>query len=160
MNGDILGEWIENTVMPSLDRHYCLVVDTASYHNALLQEINVSTSSSSKNTIKLWVMKKHTVQWNAYATWPAFPGFKLAQIHRYFILTIMEHWHERLKLPSFHSNINPMELAWTKVKGYVADGNNKSKLYDVKQLAYKGISKINQGYFALCGDYVSREERI
>lgn len=58
MNGRIFRDWIENTLLPILDRPSCLVMDNASYHNVVAQEDKVPNSSSTKDEIKTWLAKK------------------------------------------------------------------------------------------------------
>lgn len=51
MNGDVFIEWLKNIVLPSL-YFVCLITDNASYRNAVSQEDQIPTSSSSKDAIK------------------------------------------------------------------------------------------------------------
>ena len=69
--------------------------------------------------------------------------------------------HEVVRLPVAHCKLNPIEMAWSQVKGYVKDNNKKygvnnnyvnvhfynSFLYrftlsEVKELVYKGFEKV------------------
>jgi transposase len=42
--------------------------------------------------------------------------------------------HIILRLPPFHYELNPIELAWPMVKQYVKQNNTTSKLSDVRNL--------------------------
>jgi transposase len=51
-----------------------------------------------------------------------------------------------LRLPPYHSHLNPIELVWAKVKGEVAAENKTFKLCDVTTLAYNALSQIDKDY--------------
>jgi transposase len=49
MNGQMSRHWMENNLLPILDRPSCLVMDNASYHNAVSEEDKVPTASNTKD---------------------------------------------------------------------------------------------------------------
>ena len=46
-----------------------------------------------------------------------------------------------LRLPPYHCDLNPIELAWAVVKGHVKANNTTFHLADVKQLLIQGVEK-------------------
>ena len=50
--------------------------------------------------------------------------------------------HRELRLPVVHPELNPIELAWSVVKGYVAKHNKKFTLKEVEELVPQGISQV------------------
>ena len=48
------------------------------------------------------------------------------------------HGHEVLRTPVRHCELNPIELIWAQVKGFVAENNTTFRLKDVKELVYGG----------------------
>ena len=48
--------------------------------------------------------------------------------------TARTHRNTVLRLPVARCKLNPMELAWTSIKGYVAKYNNKHNLPDIEQI--------------------------
>ena len=46
------------------------------------------------------------------------------------------------RLPPYHLDLNPIELIWANVKGYVARNNNTFKMKDVSALLAEGIPRI------------------
>jgi len=48
-----------------------------------------------------------------------------------------------LRLPPYHCELIPIELAWSSVKNHVKMNNTTSKLSDVKQLLMEGIEKVD-----------------
>jgi hypothetical protein len=55
------------------------------------------------------------------------------------------HGHEVLRTPVRHSELNPIELIWAQVKGFVAKNNTTFRLKDVKELMYAAFGKITKG---------------
>lgn len=47
-----------------------------------------------------------------------------------------EHNKTVLRLPSYHCELNPIEMVWSMVKGHVKSHNNTFKINDVKILLY------------------------
>ena len=56
---------------------------------------------------------------------------------------IREHGHEILHLPPYHCELNPIELIWSQIKGYVARQNNAFKLKPVVKLVENAIAQIS-----------------
>lgn len=59
-----------------------------------------------------------------------------------------------LRLPPYHCELNPIEMIWSQVKGYVANNNKTFKLAEVKQLLREGISKVNAESWKKCIKHV------
>ena len=54
------------------------------------------------------------------------------------------HGHEVLRTPVRHCKLNPIELIWPQVKGFVAENNTTFRLKDVKELVYGGFDRITK----------------
>jgi hypothetical protein len=52
------------------------------------------------------------------------------------------HGHEVLRTPVRHCELNPIELIWAQVKGFVAENNTTFRLKDVKELVYGGLAEL------------------
>jgi len=50
--------------------------------------------------------------------------------------------HTVLRLPPYHCEFNPIELAWAMVKGYVKQNNTTYKVEDVRQLLSTAIERV------------------
>lgn len=50
--------------------------------------------------------------------------------------------HTVLRLPSYHCEFNPIELAWAMVKGYVKRENTTFKIDDTRQLLNTAIERV------------------
>lgn len=160
MNGHIFREWIENTLLPSLDRPSCLVMDNASYHNAVTEEDKIPTSSSTKDVIKIW-LRKEGIPFNEGFLKPELLSLvKKSQKTKVFQIDkiIQQHGHMCLRLPPYHPQLNPIELVWAKIKGQVAAENTSFKLCDIKELTHAALSQIDKDFWCKCEDHVLKEE--
>ena len=50
--------------------------------------------------------------------------------------------HEVVRLPLYHCELNPIELAWAQVEGYIKDNNKLFTLTHVKELMHEGFKKV------------------
>lgn len=63
-----------------------------------------------------------------------------------------------LRLPPYHCELNPIELIWANIKGYVARHNTTFKFEDVKKLLEDGISQVTNNTWANCVEHVKKIE--
>lgn len=66
--------------------------------------------------------------------------------------------HTVLRLPPYHCELNPIELAWAMVKTYVKQNNNTFKIDDVKNLLYTAIDRITSENWKNFIEHVKTEE--
>ena len=69
------------------------------------------------------------------------------------------HGHEVLRTPVRHCELNPIELIWAQVKGFVAENNTTFRLKDVKELVYGGFGRITKEVWAKAEDHVLKIEK-
>lgn len=48
-----------------------------------------------------------------------------------------------LRLPPYHCELNPIEMAWSSIKNYVKMNNTTYKLPDVKKLLIEGVERVD-----------------
>ncbi|KAL4153157.1 hypothetical protein QTP88_000990 [Uroleucon formosanum] len=60
--------------------------------------------------------------------------------------------------PPYHSELNPIELAWSVVKNHVKQNNTTFKLNDVKILLNEGVQKVTSEMWANFVSYTIKEE--
>jgi hypothetical protein len=58
----------------------------------------------------------------------------------------------------YHCELNPIEMIWAQVKGYVAANNKTFKLEDVRLLLEKGIQNVTPERWEKCVQHVIKEE--
>jgi hypothetical protein len=64
------------------------------------------------------------------------------------------HGHEILRTPVRHCELNPIELTWTQVKGFVAKNNTTFRLKDVKELTYAAFGQITKDVWTKAEEHV------
>ena len=162
MNGEIFQSWLTHSVLPTLDRPSCIVMDNASYHNIVAHEDKIPTSSTTKRAIQEWLTNEK-VQFAPDCLKPELLSLVKSQNKpKKFQVDemILQHGHLCLRLPPYHSHLNPIELVWAKVKGTVADENTTFKIGDVRDLTISALQRIDQTYWEKCVDKVIKEEEI
>jgi hypothetical protein len=55
--------------------------------------------------------------------------------------------------------LNPIELIWAQVNGFVAENNSTFRLKDVKELVYGGFGRITKEVWAKAEDHVLKIEK-
>ena len=69
------------------------------------------------------------------------------------------HGHEVIRTPVRHCELNPIELIWAQVKGFVAKSNTTFRLKDVKELTYVAFGKITIGVWTKAEEHVVKIEK-
>ncbi|PSN34388.1 hypothetical protein C0J52_22266 [Blattella germanica] len=59
-----------------------------------------------------------------------------------------------LRLPTYHCELNPIELIWAQVKGYVARNNKTFNIKDVKRLPVEAVQSVAISQWQNCVKYV------
>lgn len=138
---DIFKRWFEK-ILPSLERNSIIVMDNAPYRSVRKEQIpnrrwqksNMITWLQSKGetfdepVIKAQLYKRVKEIRNKYKS--------------YFIDSLAtEVGHRVLRLPPHHHHaLNPIELAWPMVKGYVKENNTTFNVKNVQQLLIQATS--------------------
>ena len=79
------------------------------------------------------------------------PRYRIDQLFR-------EAGHTVLRLPPYHCDLNPIELIWSQLKGYVAANNVTFKLPDVQQLAEGAFKTITAERWRSVCEHVKKIE--
>ena len=70
------------------------------------------------------------------------------------------HGHEVIRTSVRHCEINPIELIWAQVKGFVAKSNTTFRLKeDVKELTYAAFGKITKDVWTKAEEHVVKIEK-
>ena len=65
--------------------------------------------------------------------------------------------HEVVRLPPYHCELNPIELAWSQVKRFIKENNTLFTLSAVKELTYNGFEQVGPAQWKKLIDHVQRE---
>ncbi|XP_045774093.1 uncharacterized protein LOC123873329 [Maniola jurtina] len=118
MNSENYERWLRTQLIPNLPPNSVVVVDNASYHN---KQLDAAPTSNSKlyNLIKKYKDR--------------FKKFNIDAI-------LNEAGHSVLRLPPYHPDLNPIEMAWSQIKGYVACKNVTWNLTHITELVHEKVN--------------------
>lgn len=63
-----------------------------------------------------------------------------------------------LRLPPYHCELNPIELIWAQLKGFVGRNNKTFKLDDVEKMVKDGVNRIGAESWKKCVEHVIKRE--
>lgn len=158
MNGDTFFEWFCG-VLPILKDNSVIVMDNAPYHSVKTEQS--PTSAWKKAAIVEWLESK------GVETNPSMIKFDLLKIvreikHKYNLYVVDEEAKKQnkivLRLPPYHCELNPIELAWSVVKQHVKANNTTFKINDVRQLLNDGIQKVTPEMWSNFVSHTIKEE--
>ena len=161
MNGPIFLNWFENQLMPALKSPSVIVLDNASYHNIKTEETVVPNFNQRKAVLQDY-LSKHNIPFQPLETkkqlYEKIKFKKLLSVFKTDKIANL-HGHEVLRTPVRHCELNPIELIWAEVKGFVAENNTTFRLKDVKELVYGGFGRITKEVWAKAEDHVLKIEK-
>ncbi|XP_051158574.1 uncharacterized protein LOC127279959 [Leptopilina boulardi] len=158
MNGENFKEWFEN-IITKLEDDCVIVMDNAPYHSVKVEKVPISTWK--KVDIQNWLKEKglnYDETMIKAQLLNIVKGVK-KQYNSYVIDEIAKKNNKIiLRLPPYHCELNPIEMVWSMVKGYVKSNNFTFKLEDVKKLLLEGINRVTSENWQSCVRHVIREE--
>ncbi|CAI6370309.1 unnamed protein product [Macrosiphum euphorbiae] len=85
---------------------------------------------------------------------------RIKPLHDKYVIDELAKQHNRtvLRLPPYHCELNPIELAWSSVKNYVKMNNTSYKLPDVKKLLIEGINRVDDTMWKNFISHTRKEE--
>jgi len=120
-------------------------MDNASYHSVKME--TCPTSAWKKEDIENWLDKKGVVYNKPMLKIRLLEFVKKIkpQFDKYVIDEYVKDKNmEILRLPPYHCELNPIELAWSSIKNFVKINNTTFKLTDVQQLFRDGVDRVLQ----------------
>lgn len=141
INGDTFFEWFSR-ILPLLKDDAVIVMDNAPYHS-VKQEL-IPTTNWKKASIIQWLESKSVIIDKPMVKIELLE--KVRQIKGRYEKYIVDEEAKKqnkivLRLPPYHCELNPIELAWLVVKNYI-NNNNPFKLNDIRQLLNTGIQRV------------------
>lgn len=159
VNTEMFTKWLKEKLLPNLEPKTVIVIDNAPYHNSHIDK--APTSKSRKQEMKDW-LTKHGIPFSDNMFVPEL--YKLIQLHkptqqRFLIDEIVrKEGHDVLRLPPYHPDLNPIELIWADIKGFVSTRNTTCSMSNVKTLCEEKISNMGaQNWLPKC-DHVRKIE--
>ncbi|CAG2246402.1 unnamed protein product [Mytilus edulis] len=139
MNGKVFEQWVEKQLVPALPPKSLIVMDNASYHSVRVDGTKAPTSNSRKGDMKDF-LNKHGLKFDSKFTKP-----KLYEIIKSKKIA---------PTPPYHCDLNPIELIWGDLKGFIGKENSTFKLNDVKSLIQRGFEQIDSTKWLKSCDHV------
>jgi hypothetical protein len=65
-----------------------------------------------------------------------------------------------LRLPTYHCSLNPTELVWSQVKGYVVRNNAKFTITEVKEQLLQGVQSVMPDHWKSCIRHIINVEEL
>ncbi|CAH2010038.1 unnamed protein product [Acanthoscelides obtectus] len=158
MNANCFESWFQG-VLQRVEPNSVIVMDNASYHSRRAER--VPTMGSRKSDMQQSLREKgipfddSCVKAELYETIkqhkPANISYVTDEMARQCGVTV-------LRLPPYHCELNPIELIWAQVKGYIARHNTTFKLPDVKVLLETSIQLVTPEAWQNAIRHVVKEE--
>ncbi|XP_022183104.1 uncharacterized protein LOC111042712 [Myzus persicae] len=143
MNGDCFREWLEG-VLPRLKDNAVIVMENAPYHS--VKQDKCPTTNTKKQKIIEWLESKGEVISRPMVI-PELLTIvdRLRPLYNKYVIDELVKKQNKtiLRLPPYHCELNPIELAWSIVKNHVRMKNKTFKLNDVKQLLIEGVERVD-----------------
>jgi len=139
---DTFYEWF-SSILPLLKDNAVIVMDTALYHS--VKKDTFPHFSWKKDKIIKWLenngklihrpMVKHQLLEEAE---------QFRTICEKYVIDELAKENNKivLRIPPYHSELNPIELAWSSVKQHVKTNNTTFKLTDVQKLLHEAVERI------------------
>lgn len=125
MNHELFKKWFTEMLLPNIPDRSLIILDNASYHNALA-ESSAPTPACSKVRIKAWLEANKYPCGEDLVKGELIDMLKrLAPEPTYAIDEIArQQGHQVLRTPPYHPELQPIEICWGVVKNHVARNSN------------------------------------
>lgn len=161
INGDIFLQWFIK-ILPLLEENAVIVMDNAAHHS--LKQEKLPTSLSNKTEIIQWLISKNIKFDNTLLKAELLYLVKShkKQYDKYIVDEIALAQNKTvLRLPPFHTDLNPIELAWSMVQGYVMESSNMTyNINNMKYLLINAISGITPQHWLTFIQHTMAEEQV
>ncbi|XP_008178574.1 uncharacterized protein LOC103307901 [Acyrthosiphon pisum] len=144
MNGQSFRDWLL-CVLPKLKDNAVIVMDNAPYHSVKLEKC--PTTNWKKANIIEWLQSKGEVIDSTMIIpelldivkqlKPLYDKYEIDEL-------VSQHNKTVLRLPPYHCELNPIEMAWSVIKNHVKSNNKTFKLKDVQKLLIEGVNKVTE----------------
>ena len=149
MNTEVFMEWFRDLVR-NLPEPSVIVLDNASYHNAVTAESKAPNMNSLKQVMIDWLTEKnipHNPARTKKILYDIIKDNKPPKIYQTDVIA-NEAGHVVLRTPPRQCELNAIELIWALVKTRVARKNKSMKMKDVLELARQEIRNVTPAEWA------------
>lgn len=160
MDHQTFSHYVDECLIPKLEKGSVLVMDNASYHN--FKRLRKPTKSRTKKDMVQWLKDKgmnvndKLTKDQIFQQVQSVPDDDLCDIDRRLTEAgiIVE------RLPPYHPELNPIENVWGTVKGKIASRNIEFKAKKVEEIAKEEFAKITVEHWRKYCEHVIKTENI
>ena len=159
MDGESYKCYFEKSIRQNIPKHSVIVIDNAPYHSKNTE--NYPTSKWRKQQFVDWLTEKNiTFPDKALRAelWTLVKSEREKFPDKVMETVAKEYGHEILRLPPYHCELNPIELAWAAEKNYVAGENKDMSLDSVEKLLRKKREELPKDFWRKCVEHVKKIE--
>jgi transposase len=158
MNAACFEEWFTN-ILTKVKQNSVIVIDNAPYHSRKANK--VPNTKTKKADIQEWLRSKN-INYGSHMVIATLLKL-VASVKDIYETRVIDDMAAAkgitiLRLPPYHCELNPIELIWAQVKGYVARNNKNFKISDVKQLFIQGVDNVSPQNWLDVINHVKKEE--
>ncbi|KAJ8707389.1 hypothetical protein PYW08_010641 [Mythimna loreyi] len=150
MNFSSYKKWLETQLIPNLSPNSVVVLHNAPYQNKVLDP--TPTSNDKKSKMESWLAEKG-IPFEKNMRKPQLYDLikKHKDVHKRYVVDEMfkQKNHDVLRLPPYHPDLNPLEMAWVAVKEYVAEKNVDGNVNKTMELIQEKVKAIGQEEWSL-----------
>ncbi|KAH6948352.1 hypothetical protein HPB50_023537 [Hyalomma asiaticum] len=143
MNGEHYEKLFSQKLLPQVPPSSAIVMHNPPYH--FVKRDKLLRMSSLKRDIQAWLYEKGVTWCSNMVKAELMKLVDNVNIceDRYRVNCIAKAaGHLVVHLPPYHYQLNPIELLWSDVKGFVAGANKTFKLHDVEPLVWHGVKQV------------------
>lgn len=163
MNAENFEKWIKCIVLPKLPPASAVIIDNAPYHNKQVDK--PPTKYSTKKDMVEWLCR-HGVPCDIKMRKPVL--FSLVENHKppekqYRVdVEFQAKGHKLIRLPPYMCDLNPIELAWAKIKNYVRTRNTSGdmSLARLTELTEEAIQNVTASDWEGYCKHVEAKEKV
>jgi len=154
INSEIFNNWMES-VLPRLKEKCVIIMDNASYHSLKIDK--APTAKTEKANIIKWLKDKNEIIDRPMVIPQLLEIVKRVKHDKYVVDELAKQYDSIiLRLPPYHCELNPMDLAWSSVKNFVTANNTTYKLTDVEKLLIEGVERVKPNIWK---DFISQTKK-
>ncbi|XP_047022563.1 uncharacterized protein LOC124634839 [Helicoverpa zea] len=146
-------------ILSKIESGSVIVMDNAPYHSRKVEKL--PTTATRKADIQEWLKNKNIPFEEKDLRATLLEKVKHVK-HLYQKFVVDDMAKEKnvlvLRLPPYHCELNPIELIWAQMKGYVAQNNKSFKLKEVQQLLPQALANITAEKWQSCIAHTIKEE--
>ncbi|KAK3918054.1 Protein FAM243A, partial [Frankliniella fusca] len=152
-------KWFKDQLLPNIPPNSIIVLDNASYHSVLQDR---APTMNDKRTAMIAYMDAHNIPYEEKQTKAELiVSIKARGIQKRYVVDELakELGHTVLRLPPYHCELNPIELIWGSLKGYVALNNTEFTMSAVEKLIHRAFESITPELWKSCVQHVIKREQ-